>query len=113
MSVLSDSAGVLTVASVPAPSGSALRLVVTELVPGEGQVRFRIEAPAPLAARVIVYDVTGREVRRLFDRVAAAGGTDVTWDGRGAGGKAVRSGVYFVRLSAEGVSRAVRVPFVR
>lgn len=111
--VLSDSAGVLTVAAVPPPRGGALRLVVTELVPGEGRVRFRIEAPAPLAARVDVYDVTGREVRRLFDSTAAAGGTDVSWDGRGAGGKPVRSGVYFVRLSAAGTNRAVRVPFIR
>lgn len=110
--VLSDSASVLAVPGPPA-AGTGLQLVVTELVPGGGRVRFRIEAPAGRRARVVVYDVTGREVRRLFDQTLPAGGADLTWDGRGDAGKGVRSGVYFVRLSAAGGSRAVRVPWIR
>ena len=110
--VLSDSAGVLAVAAPPATTGG-LRLVVTEFVPGRGRVRFRIEAPAGRRARVVVYDVTGREVRRLLDQPIPSGGADLAWDGRGDAGKGVRSGVYFVRLSAAGASRAVRVPWIR
>ena len=110
--VLSDSAGVLTVSVPPATTGG-LRLAVTELVPGSGRVRFRIEAPTGGRVQLVIYDVMGREVRRLFDQPAPAGGADVAWDGRGDAGKAARSGVYFVRLTAAGASRALRVPWIR
>ncbi len=46
-------------------------------------------------ATLIVYDVTGREVTVLTDRVLAAGDHRVTFDG-----SALASGVYFARLEA-------------
>jgi hypothetical protein len=49
------------------------------------------------AARVAVYDVTGREVRVLFEGQLPAAGRDITWDGRDRRRGRASSGVYFIR----------------
>jgi len=47
---------------------------------------------------VQVFDVRGRMLRTLVDRAAPAGRHTVTWDGRDASGRALGSGVYYVRM---------------
>jgi hypothetical protein len=49
---------------------------------------------------LIVYDVTGRVIRRLFDGAVRFGRTEVTWDGVNDAGERVGSGVYLYRLTA-------------
>ena len=49
-----------------------------------------------------VLDVAGRAVRRIFDGVLPAGEHTQRWDLRDASGSAVRAGLYFVRLEADG-----------
>ena len=58
----------------------------------------RFELAGPGWARVEVYDVMGRLVRKLFDGAATAGLHAVTWDGRDEQGRRAGSGLYFVRL---------------
>jgi hypothetical protein len=53
---------------------------------------------------ISVYDVTGREVRKLVSEVRAAGDGTVRWDGLDGGGKAVASGVYFARIDVDGLT---------
>jgi hypothetical protein len=54
--------------------------------------------------RLAVYDVTGRVVRVLADGLAAAGVHAATWNGRGAAGESLPSGVYFVALEGSGTA---------
>jgi hypothetical protein len=54
-----------------------------------------------------VFDVNGREIRRLVDGYVEAGEWSVVWDGSNERGDAVTSGVYFVRLRS-GAESAVR-----
>src|SRR6185436_10202965 len=49
--------------------------------------------------QVNVYDVAGRRVRTLADRVFPAGEQVLQWDGTDDAGRAVGRGVYFVRSS--------------
>jgi hypothetical protein len=49
------------------------------------------------AARVAVYDVTGREVRVLFEGQLPEAGRHFTWDGRDSRRGRASSGVYFIR----------------
>lgn len=49
-------------------------------------------------ARIDIFDLQGRRVRRLRDGDAPAGAADVAWDGRTDAGVAAASGLYFVRL---------------
>ncbi len=60
--------------------------------------RFRIEQSQQV--RIVVHDVTGREVRRLVDGLITAGEHVVAWDGNDTAGRPVTSGVYFMRMSS-------------
>ena len=61
--------------------------------------------PAQVHVTLAVYDVSGREVRRLVDAAQPAGRYQVRWDGTNAQGSPVRSGVYFYRLTTENWSK--------
>ncbi len=47
-----------------------------------------------------IYDLSGRLVRTLVDRVSPAGPATVNWDGRDASGQPQASGVYFCQMVA-------------
>jgi flagellar hook assembly protein FlgD len=51
--------------------------------------------------QVNIYDVAGRRVRLLADRVFPAGEQTLVWDGADDGGRKVARGVYFVRSSTQ------------
>ena len=51
--------------------------------------------------RVSIYDVAGRKVRVLADRVFPAGEHSLEWDGTDDGSARVARGVYFVRSSIQ------------
>jgi hypothetical protein len=55
--------------------------------------------PEPSRASLVVYDVTGAQVRRLVDEAIPAGRRTVHWDGTNDDGVAVGSGTYFYRLT--------------
>ena len=58
------------------------------------------EVPAAADVSVVVFDVLGRVVARLFDGVCEAGFHRVAWDVRATPGLSASSGVYYVRVSA-------------
>lgn len=57
-----------------------------------------VELDAPAAARLDVYDLSGRRVRNLARRTLPAGVTVVPWDGRDDAGARLPRGLYFARL---------------
>jgi hypothetical protein len=69
-------------------------------------IAFSLEKPQ--AVRVSVYDALGREAAVLADGMQAAGTHALVWDA-----SALASGVYVVRLDAEGGSLVRRVLLVR
>src|SRR5262249_12213310 len=46
---------------------------------------------------ITIYDVAGRQVRKLVDAFQAAGRHEEMWDGRGEHGEPAELGVYFIR----------------
>jgi hypothetical protein len=64
---------------------------------------------------VEIFDVSGRRVTALAkgDEVLAAGSHRIAWDGRDAAGRAVGSGVYFVRLNAGETLHKARILRIR
>lgn len=62
---------------------------------GEGSLDDTGTAPVILE----LYDVSGRSVAALVSGRMGAGEYNVTWDGKGAGGRPLASGVYFSRLA--------------
>lgn len=60
-----------------------------------------------------IFDVAGRRIATVEDGVLPAGRHRIEWDARGPDGSLVPSGVYFLRLEAEGRSLARKVHVIR
>lgn len=65
-------------------------------------------AAAPSRVTIRVYDVAGKVVRTLVDSPVEAGPHTAAWDGANDSGQRAASGVYFVRMEAEGPAGAFR-----
>ena len=89
------------------------RLFLAGAQPVRAVLRMRIELPAAARVQLAVYDVMGRRMRTIVDRVLPAGGTAVNWDGRDGAGAAVCNGIYFVRLSSSSGNRALKTVLMR
>jgi hypothetical protein len=63
---------------------------------------IRYSVPRTTRVSLRVYDVDGRLVRKLTDRVAVAGEHTARWDGRDETGVPVASGIYYYRIDAAG-----------
>jgi hypothetical protein len=60
-----------------------------------------------------VYDLAGRRVDQVADRVFTAGPHTLTWNGRDSQGRAIPSGTYIVRLETDSGVEARKVSLVR
>ena len=74
---------------------------------GTSSVRFGVAKAGRV--QVTIYDVTGRRIRQLADRVFAAGEHTLVWDGSSDAGAKVARGVYFVRSSTQPESKRIIV----
>lgn len=81
--------------------------------PRVGHVRFEIDAPLALAAKLEVFDAQGRRIATPFEGELAVGRTQATWDLTSRDGLAVASGVYFGQLRFAGGVRTVRIVVTR
>jgi hypothetical protein len=74
-------------------------------------IPFATDRDVPL--RLAVYDLAGRRIVTLREGPVAPGSHEVVWDGRDDRGRAVPSGVYLVRLVADGAVTSRRVVLLR
>ncbi|NOT32884.1 MAG: hypothetical protein HOP12_01805 [Candidatus Eisenbacteria bacterium] len=89
------------------------RLTVASMIPTRQRVSLRVELPASMPATLSVFDALGRRVADLASGTMQAGMRLHPWDGSDANRNAVRSGVYFARLSTPFGARVVRIPLLR
>ncbi|MFO7609128.1 MAG: FlgD immunoglobulin-like domain containing protein [Candidatus Krumholzibacteriia bacterium] len=90
-----------------APAGLPAAPQLTRVAPNPLNPGTTLDFTMPLAGPVTlaVFDARGRRVALLLERTLPAGEHAVTWDGRGAAGEALASGVYLAVLrTAEGTS---------
>jgi hypothetical protein len=83
----------------PVPGGLVLHQNVPN--PFNPVTTIAFELPQAAQARLDVFDVRGRRVRRLVDARLDAGPHTFTWDGKDTQGTAMPSGVYFYRLHGD------------
>jgi hypothetical protein len=76
--------------------------------PAVGRTTIQYALPQAGAVQLAVYDLLGRRVELLVDRTQAAGRQEVAFDARG-----LASGLYLVRLTADGQTRTQRLTVVR
>jgi hypothetical protein len=77
--------------------------------PTNGRLTVRYEIPVGCHVALGVYDVAGREVRRLINADQGPGRYSIGWDGRTQEGSAAAAGVYFTRLLAGAFEARSRV----
>ncbi|MBN2000808.1 T9SS type A sorting domain-containing protein [candidate division KSB1 bacterium] len=62
---------------------------------------------------ISVFDITGKNIRRLVHRFHRSGSYDAVWDGRDDKNRDVPSGVYFVQMKSGGTVEVVKAEVVR
>ena len=56
--------------------------------------------PQAKKVRIVVYDISGKEIALLADKYQNAGTYNVTWNGNNNSGQPVASGIYFYTVQA-------------
>jgi hypothetical protein len=108
----SDESGVPQV-SGEVPVDAFVHLSEPYPVPFGTEVRFNVYVKEPSHVSIGVFDVMGRSVRTLADRVFVSGRHQATWDGRDDDGRPAAPGIYFVFCEAPEGTSARRVVLVR
>lgn len=98
------------VVDVPDEPRPPLRLELGPTVPNptKGPLTLALELPIASVVDLTIFDVAGKRVRTLARRLLPAGSHKIVWNGRGAGGSVVQSGVYLIRLEVDGRNVAKR-----
>ena len=102
-----DPAGVEENVTVDTPE--QIELLGSRHNPFANSTHIFFELPRRMQVSIKVYDAQGRLTNELSSRMLGAGYHAVPWDGRTLSGVQAASGVYFVRLEAEGVARTAKV----
>jgi hypothetical protein len=80
--------------------------------PARGSARIEYSVSRQTRVKVSVYDLQGREVARVVDRVMSAGHYQATWDGS-RHGVVASAGIYFVCCDSGNEHRSIRLAVVR
>ena len=88
---------------------------LVDIYPNPFNPRTTIKFQVGQAERITVsvYDVAGRQIAVLEDRMFATGPQEVIWDGSDSRGSAVASGPYFVRMESGSGVQQKKVMLVR
>lgn len=95
----------------PEVRGTRLLAAVPNPFNPRTEIRLHLERPSDLRLRI--YDTAGREVRNLDRRGLSAGDHAVQWNGLDDQGRRAASGVYFVRMQADGMEQGLRVVLLK
>jgi hypothetical protein len=95
--------------STDAPVALSFALGPAQPNPARGNTTLSFSLPHAGAVTLAVYSASGQRVCELLSGARPAGSYRVSWDGRGADGVPVPSGVYYVRFQADNYAAADRL----
>ena len=95
------------------PTITALQVLSNSPNPFSETTVLRFGLPTTSNVVIVVYDTAGRQVASRHIGPMQEGWRDVPFDGRGADGTALPSGVYFYRVTASGTSVTRKFVIVR
>ena len=71
------------------------------------------ELPREELVNIMIFDVTGREVRSLINEVRTSGNHSIQWDGTNHKGELVSTGMYIVRMEAGDFLQTGKMLFIK
>lgn len=71
--------------------------------------RIRFSLPRPAFVQLEIFNILGQKINTLVNEELSAGVKEVTWNGTGATGLKVASGIYFYRLKTSDYSEVKRM----
>ena len=74
---------------------------------------IQFEIPSDSLVKLAVYDLLGRKVTELLNEHVSSGLHSIQWNGSNASGNALGSGIYFVRLTAGGLTATSKITLMR
>jgi hypothetical protein len=92
----------------PGARESVLRIHPNRPNPVSGTTRVLFEVPVKGRARMDLFDVGGRRLMTVLDRVLPPGTHSLFWDGRDRDGRALAPGIYLFRLGLAGYPDVTR-----
>jgi len=98
--------------SLESGAASALDLEVFPM-PAHPTAHISFRASPQGAARITIFDVAGRSVRTLNALGGTGGERSVLWDGRSSTGTMLATGVYVVRVEADGLTESRKIVLAR
>ena len=103
------------IASLVSPNPFSARTYISVRIPAAAAVSgaSSSSASAQTQVNVSVYDVAGRQVKKIFDGRVFSGVRTFDWDGTNESNDAVPSGVYFVKTIAGPATEVRKVVVVR
>ena len=81
--------------------------------PFNPETRIHFALPQPMHVTLNIYDLLGRQVRRLYDGILHEGEHRLFWDGRADGGQLLGSGVYWYRLITPQATRTAKMVMMK
>ncbi len=74
---------------------------------------FKYQLPRDCQVNIVVYSLLGQEVKVILQGKQSAGFYTADWDSRDAVGRAVPSGIYFLRMQADGITEIRKMTLMR
>jgi len=81
--------------------------------PFNSQTVIQYELDQPMVVSLKLFDVRGREIRKLFQDVQSQGRHTVSWDGQDDQGANVPSGVYFIKMETRKYIKIRKISLIR
>lgn len=103
----------VAVPEVPPAESESARWLTASPNPFLSTTTVRLRLAQPVAIRLEIFDVTGRSIQVLADRLLDAGTHDLAWGARTARGGAAPGGVYYARLLSQERTESVRLLLLR
>jgi hypothetical protein len=96
---------------IPEPSTFSLSQNYPNPFNSSTEIEFSLPQSGPVS--LVIYDIQGREIRRLIDGNLEAGGHSVIWNGLNDESAPVSSGIYFYKLVSNNSSQTNRMTLLR
>jgi len=90
---------------------TGLKLLGTSMVNRNVSIRYQLSTTANV--KIVIYDLTGREVLTLLDEEKSAGVYTVIWNGKNQNGSYVPNGIYFFRITSGNSSVSGKTTVIR